>query len=454
LFAHVRDCSSLRLFFNKNKTMCPFSHWAVRWHPRKLLVLFVRNTNTPREKTNMPLTDAKLRALKPAKGAYKIADGEGLYIRVTSSGGRLWAIAYRYGGKQKSLSIGKYPIVSLLDARRARDEAKRLLASGIDPSAARKKERRQRTMASANTFEAVANEWFSLNSERWVQKYSVRLRSRLDDDLLPALGHRPISEIEPLEVLDAIRKIEKRDAIEMGRRVMQMAGSIFRYGVATARCSRDITADLKGALRPPKQTKHRTALPASELPTFVKALQNYDGDEVTKLAMQLLLLTFVRTSEVRFARWSEFEGLDSANALWRIPAGRMKMRRDHLVPLSPQAVSIVKRLRSLSKSEGFVFPGGNKDGVMSENTLLFAIYRMGYHKRATVHGFRATASTILNEAQFNRDWIEMQLAHFDNSVRGIYNSAEWLPQRQSMKCWWADYLEGTRRKRLEAVASF
>jgi integrase len=253
------------------------------------------------------------------------------------------------------------------------------LRRGIDPSDDRKATRRRKSIAAANTFEALANEWFEANKERWVESYSSRLRSRLDEDLIPELGKRPISEIEPLEVLDAIRKIEKRDAIEMAKRVMQMASSIFRYGVATARCGRDPTGDLRGALKPANSPKHRAALPAKDLPAFVAALEGYDGDLVTKLGLKLLILTFVRTSELRFARWDEFDGLDSTEPLWRIPAERMKMRRDHLVPLAPQAVAVIEMLRSRTGNSEHLFPAKTKREVISENTLLFTLYRLGYH---------------------------------------------------------------------------
>jgi integrase len=399
----------------------------------------------------MPLTDAKLRALKGKDATFKLADAEGLYVQVSPCGSRLWRLAYRFNGKQKSLALGRYPDVSLLEARRARDTAKDLLRGGTDPSDTRRAARRRKAIAVANTFEALANEWFEANRERWVESYSSRLRSRLDDDLIPALGKRPISEIEPIEVLDAIRKIEKRDAIEMAKRIMQMASSIFRYGVATARCVRDPTGDLRGALKPAKAPKHRAALSARELPAFMAALESYDGDLVTKLGLKLLILTFVRTSELRFARWAEFEGLDSTEPLWRIPAERMKMRRDHLIPLPPQAVVVIDALRRRTGNSEYLFPAKTKREVISENTLLFALYRLGYHSRATVHGFRSTASTVLNENQFNRDWIETQLAHFDGGVRGIYNAAEWLPSRRKMMCWWADYLNGTRGTKFAVV---
>lgn len=296
--------------------------------------------------------------------------------------------------------------------------------------------------APQSTFELVANEWFEINQDRWVETYRCRLRSRLDEDLLSALGGAFIDEIEPLTVLATMRAIEQRGAVESAKRILNMASSIFRYGVATGRCLRDPTADIKGALRPPLPPKRRTALPANEVPSFMRALSNYDGDELTKCGLRLLILTFVRTGELRFAKWSEFENLDGTDPLWRIPAERMKLRRPHLVPLSRQAVSTLQLLRKLTGKKTVLFPAPTKLGVISENTLLFALYRMGYHNRATVHGFRATASTVLNEAQFNRDWIELQLAHCDGSIRGAYNFAEWLPGRRTMLAWWADFLDG------------
>src|SRR3569832_2515856 len=322
----------------------------------------------------MPLTDAKLRALKTKSAAFKVSDAEGLFLLMPTSGAKLWRLAYRFDGKQKLLALGHYPAVSLLEARRLRDAAKQLLREGLDPSANRKAERRQKSIAARNTFEALAEEWFEANEARWVKTYSSRLRSRLDDDLLPSLGKRPIAEIEPLEVLDAIRLIEKRNAIEMAKRVMQMASGVFRYGVATGRCRRDPTADLRGALKPAKPPKHRTALPAHELPAFIKALAAYNGDAVTSLGLKLLELTFVRTSELRFACWSEFEGLDSKEPVWRIPAERMKMRRAHLVPLAPQAVAVLRALRKETGKSQHLFPAPTKLGVISEITLLFALF--------------------------------------------------------------------------------
>jgi integrase len=300
----------------------------------------------------------------------------------------------------------------------------------------------ERPLASVETFFVVAEEWFETNSSRWVETYRSRLRSRLNDDLLSELGSRNIAEIQPLDMLEAIRKIEQRGAIESAKRILNMASSVFRYGVATSRCHRDPTIDIKGALRPPHPANPRKALPAKEIPRFMSRLLKYDGDKVTELGLRLLVLTFVRTGELRFAKWSEFENLGGREPLWRIPKERMKLRRPHLVPLAPQAVSVVNALRKLTGKSEYLFPAPTRSEVISENTLLYALYRMGYHNRATVHGFRATASTVLNEAQFNRDWIEMQLAHRDSSIRGIYNFAEWLPGRRKMMSWWADYLDG------------
>lgn len=399
----------------------------------------------------MPLSDAKLRTLKGAAKAYKLADSGGLHILVPTSGARLWRFAYRFAGKQKVQALGPYPLVSLAEARRLRDASKKLLLKGIDPAAKKRADELEQRLAAGQTFSEVADEWFEKRRRRWVESYSSRLRNRLDADLIPSLGSRPIAEIAPIEVLDVIRKIERRDAIEMAKRVMQMASAIFRYGVATSRCPRDPTADLRGALQSPGPVKHRSSLSAADLPEFVHRLSHYTGEEVTRAALRLALLTFVRTSEVRFARWSEFEDLDGPERLWRIPAERMKMRRAHLVPLSPQVVDLLREVRRLSGRSPLLFPAATRTGVISENTMIYGIYRLGYHTRATVHGFRSTASTILNEHQFNRDWIEMQLAHADGSVRAIYNSAEWLPGRREMMCWWADYLDAAQVRGAEAA---
>lgn len=293
------------------------------------------------------------------------------------------------------------------------------------------------------SLENVAREWYHNRAAAWAPTYAGRLKNRLEVGLLEPLGSRPIANISPQDVLEALRRTEARDARETARRILRIASAVFRYGIAIGRCAQDPTISLKGALRPPKVVKHRATLSAKELPKFLRDLEQYQGD-LTRFAIQFVLLTFVRTNELRFAKWHELEDLDGSNPVWRIPAERMKMRRPHLVPLSKQAVDILGNIRGLALGSEYLFPANTKRGVISENTLLFALYRMGYRGRATVHGFRSLASTILNEAQFNRDWVEMQLAHADSSVRGIYNAAEWLPGRRAMLQWWADYVD-TRR---------
>jgi integrase len=293
------------------------------------------------------------------------------------------------------------------------------------------------------TLEDVASEWYQNKAGGWAPSYAGRLRNRLETGLLAHLGSRPIAGISPQDVLEAIRRTEARDVRETARRILRIASAVFRYGVATGQCAQDPTSALKGALKSRKAVKHRATLSARDLPKFLRTLEQYQGD-LTKLAMRLVLLTFVRTAELRFAKWSEFEDLDGKNPIWRIPGERMKMRRAHLVPLPKQAVTVLAEIRGLALGSPYLFPANTKLGVISENTLLFALYRMGYKKRATVHGFRSLASTVLNEAQFNRDWIEMQLAHADSSVRGVYNAAEWLSGRRTMLQWWADYLETQR----------
>ena len=357
----------------------------------------------------------------PPKSPIGYNGAEGFYLFVPASGFGLQAVPALAGAKP-----GK-------KARSKNAKLPQLRAPAME-----------RSLASVETFYDVAEEWFEINSTRWVETYRSRLRSRLNDDLLTELGDRNIAEIQPLDVLATIRKIEQRGAVESAKRILNMASSVFRYGVATSRCHRDPTIDIKGALRPPLPAKARKALPAKEIPKFMNRLLSYDGDKTTGIALRLLVLTFVRTGELRFAKWLEFENLEGKEPLWRIPKERMKLRRPHLVPLAPQAVAVLKSLRKLTGGEEYLFPGPTRLGVISENTLLYALYRMGYHNRATVHGFRATASTVLNEAQFNRDWIEMQLAHCDSTIRGVYNFAEWLPARRQMMIWWANYLDGKR----------
>jgi integrase len=390
----------------------------------------------------MPLSDAACRNARTSDRPVKISDAAGLHLLVKPSGSKLWRLSYRYGGKQKTLALGAYPTVSLLEARRRRDKAKEQLAAGVDPSQAKKEEKRVAKIGAANHFEGIAREWFAARRASWVPSYSDRLMRRLGADIFPSIGAKPVSSIEPPELLIMIRGIERRGAIVLAKRLLQVTGQIFRFAIATGRAQRDPTQDLRGALQSPGPQKHRAALKPADLPTFVRAVEGYAGDRSTALGLKLVLHTFVRSAEARFATWSEFEGLDGPLPLWRIPAHRMKARTEHLVPLSAQVVAMLQELKKLTSASEYVFPSPAKRGVISENTWIYAIYRLGYHSRLTVHGLRGTASTILNEQGFNRDWIERQLAHTErNGVRAAYNSAEWLSDRRAMMRWWSNYLD-------------
>lgn len=392
----------------------------------------------------MKLSDLKIRKLRPESRPQKYADGEGLLLRVTPHGGKHWKLAYRFDGKQKELSFGSYPAVSLKRARELRDEAKAAIAGGKDPSLIKRQERRQQRSQRIATFETLGREWHQRQSPGWSPRYAALILSRMEEDLFPEIGERAVDAIEPPEMLAVIRKIEDR-TVDTARRVNTYASSIFRYAIAIGMATRDPTQDIKGALQARPPVKHSPSLKAKEIPEFMGRLARYDGDRRTLLGLRLIIYTFVRTRELRFARWSEIEDLGGSKPLWRIPADRMKMKSDHIVPLAPQAVGI---LDQLSIDSDLIFTANTVSGVMSENTLLFAVYRMGYHSRLTVHGFRGTASTILNESGlFSPDWIEKQLAHEDrNKVRSAYNAAQYLEHRRIMMCWWADYIDAQERK--------
>jgi len=385
------------------------------------------------------LSDTLVRNSKPRTKPYKVFDGEGLFLLVTPAGGRYWRLKYVFDGKEKLLALGVYPDVSLASAREGRAEARKLLAAGKDPGAARKEAKRLEIASNANTFEGVAREWYAKREHEWAPGSLHCKRIYLEKHLLPKLGERPIVAITAPELLSILRVIEGRGTLDTARRVMQMCGQIFRYAIATGRAERNPVPDLRGALATPV-VKHHSFLQANELPEFLKHLAEYDGGLQTKLALRLLLLTFVRTNELRGADWAE---IDWEKADWRIPAVRMKMKQLHIVPLSRQAVDILRELKELTGGQRFVFPNQHNPATfMSENTMLYALYRMGYHSRATGHGFRSTASTILNEHEFRPDVIERQLAHGErNKVRAAYNHAQYLPERRRMMQWWADYLD-------------
>jgi len=390
----------------------------------------------------MPLTDAKCRNAKGKINRHKLSDGGGLHLLVNADGAKYWRLAYRWHGKQRTLALGIYPAVGLMEARAARDDAKRSLAANIDTSMVKRERKRAAKIATGNTFEAVAREWHENWKAARTPYYAGQILRRLEADIFPAIGRRPVAELEPPELLDVLRKVEKRGVNETARRLKQLIGQIFRFAIVTGRAKRDPSADLKDALRATGEPQRHRAMPLLELPTFLQKLETYSGEEQTKLALKLVTLTFLRTTELRAGKWNELENLDEKSAQWRVPAERMKMRFEHLVPLSRQAVAVLRELRALSGSSPHIFPSPGKEGYMSSNTMLYALYRMGYHGRATTHGFRGVASTVLNESNlFNRDWIERQLAHVErNEVRRAYNAAEWMPDRRRMMQWWADHI--------------
>jgi integrase len=391
----------------------------------------------------MPLTDTFCRNAKPGPKPKKESDGGGLFLLITPKpiGSKLWRMAYRYGDKQRTLAIGVYPVVSLADAREARDATKKLLAKGIDPSAEKKRQANEARNASASTFELVAREW---HEKRMAgrRKSAELVMQRLVKDIFPAIGKRPIGQIEPPEVLDMLRKVEARGFIVLAHDLKQRVSQIFRYAIATGRAVRDPSADLKGALRTRPEVRNHKPMPTAKLPEFLRSIDTSPSRLRTRLGLRLIVLTFLRTTELRAAKWTEIENLDGEAPLWRVPAERMKMKEEHLVPLSRQAVALLCELRAMSGSSPYIFPSPGKHRFMSRHTLLWALYSMGYQGEATIHGFRGCASTILNENNFNPDWIEKQLAHEErNKVRGAYNSAQWLPDRRRMMQWWADYLD-------------
>jgi integrase len=393
----------------------------------------------------MSLSDAKVRNAKPQSKPYKITDGEGMFLFVASSGSKYWRLKYHFAGKEKLLALGVYPEVSLADAREGRAQARKILAAGKDPGEAKKEAKRLIVLKSENSFEAVAREWHEHRKHEWKGRSGKIILSRLEAHVFPRIGNRPIADIAAPEVLSMLRTVEGRGTLDTAKRVMQTCGQIFMYAIATGRAERNPVPDLRGALKTPV-TKHHAYLKAAELPEFLQKLDAYDGAVQTKLALRLLLLTYVRTTELRAAEWKEVN-LEKAD--WRIPAERMKMKEEHIVPLSSQALSVLRELQKHTGNRQYIFPNQhNPSSFMSENTMLFALYRMGYHSRTTGHGFRSTASTILNEHGFQPDVIERQLAHSErNKVRAAYNHAQYLPERRNMMQWWADYIDGLAKKR-------
>lgn len=386
------------------------------------------------------LTDIQLRKLKPRATSYRVADANGLSIEVRPTGAKLWRYRYRHNGKANMLGLGKYPAVGLADARSKRDEAARSLANGIDPAVERRERRLAAKRAAETRFGVIADEWLA----KQPLADATHTKARRMFALASALRSRPVAEITAPEVLEVLRGIEARGAYETAHRTKQRIGQVLRYAIATGRCERDVTADLRGALTPITTTSRAAITSPTEIGELMRAIDGYTGQPTTRAALILAALTFVRPGELRRMEWCE---IDFDAAEWRIPGDKMKMRAAHTVALATQAVAILRELAPLTGRSRYVFPSLRTfDRPMSENTINAALRRLGYAKTEMCgHGFRAMASSILNEQGWHPDVIERQLAHVErNRVRAAYNRAQYLPERGRMMQAWADYLDGLR----------
>jgi integrase len=384
------------------------------------------------------LSDAKVRQAKPAAKPYKLYDGAGLFLLVHPNGSRYWRLKYRLAGKEKLFAVGVYPEVGLADAREKALGARRLIRDGGDPIAER---RRHQIGNASNTFQAMAGEWIASRENDWSPSYRNTVNAALTANLFPQIGTLPVRSITVPILRDALLLMERRGALSALRKVRMWASMVFRYAIATGRADNDPAAPLRGTFKAHKGRNFAALTKAEEFGQLLAKVHAYDGSPITRSALQLIAYTFTRTGELRAAEWAE---IDLATATWRIPAERMKMREEHVVPLSTQAAQILSELRKLTEHSRWVFPNErNRLKPMSENTILYALYRMGYHSRATGHGFRASASSLLNELGFDADVIERQLAHRErNKVRAAYHRAEYLSERRDMMQQWANYVDG------------
>lgn len=391
-----------------------------------------------------PLTDTKVRTAKPEGKPVALFDGGGLYLLVTPSGGKLWRLKYRFDGNEKLLSLGAYPEISLADARQRRDEARRNVAHGINPSSLRKAQKQAQT-EETETFEVIAREWYAKFTPTWSAGHAESIKGRLEKDLIPWLGKLPMKEIKATKVLEALRRIEDRGALEQAHRVRTIVGQVFRYAVATGRAERDVSADLRGALPQPPQRHHAAITEPGEVATLLQAIDGYQGHFMVRCALKLSPMLFVRPGELRHAEWAE---IDLNEAIWCIPAEKMKVKQPHIVPLCRQAVEILTELKELTGTSRYVFPSTRSHTrPMSDNTVNAALRYLGYDRDTmTGHGFRAMARTILDEVLHVRpDYIEHQLAHAVRDPLGrAYNRTSHLEERRRMMQQWADYLDGLK----------
>jgi integrase len=390
----------------------------------------------------MALSDAAIRVAKIGTSPFKLFDGGGLYLIVAPSGGKLWRLKYRYLGKEQSLALGRYPDVGLKEARARRDEARKLIADGKNPAFEKKRAAVAASVGAANTFAAIAEELIAKREREGLKDITTGKARWLLSLLKPDLGERPIAEIEPFELLAVLKKVETSGRLETAKRLLAFASRVFRYAVATTRANRDVAADLRGALTAPKVKHHAAIIEPMAVGALLRAIDGFDGQPVTIWALRLAPHVFVRPGELRQAEWSE---IDLEGAVWRIPASRMKMKREHAVPLSKQAVAILTEAQGLTGGGRFVFPGQRTPKrPLSENTLNAALRRLGYGvDEMTAHGFRSTASTLLNESGlWSPDAIERALAHGEaDGVRGAYHRGAHWNERVRMAQWWSDYLD-------------
>lgn len=394
----------------------------------------------------MALTDSGLKALKPRAKAYKVSDEKGLYVQVTPAGSKLWKFKFRNKlGAEKKLSLGAYPDLSLKEARELRDAARNKVARGIDPAEQKQRDKRAAKISAANSFEAVAKAYIAKNKRDGLADATVRKREWFLDIVRKRLGARPISEIEPFEILDAVRPFEASKNDEKAHRTLQFIGQVFRYAVANQIAKSDPTRDLRGALSSRKPKHHAAILEPAKVGELMRAIEGYDGQPITQFALRFSPYVFVRPGELRRAEWCE---IDLEAAVWRIPAAKMKGRQEHAVPLARQSLTILKEAQELTGDGKFVFPSiRSPRNPMSENTINAALRRLGFGKdEMTAHGFRAMASTLLNESgKWSADAIERSLAHKDKDhIRAAYHRGAHWKERVEMAQWWADYLDGLR----------
>lgn len=393
----------------------------------------------------MPLTELAIKAFKPKEKLYRVTDSGGLCLEISSAGGKLWRWRYYYNGKRQMLALGRYPDISLAQARLDRDIARKLLQTGKHPTREKKAEKLRRRAEGENTFEHLARQWLSLKQKGLDDKYHKLCKIRLEQHVFPVIGALPVTEITIPDVVRVVEKIGQKGTLEVARRMKQLMSQIFRYGAQRGLCPQNPAADLKDIL-PPIKEKHHACIPPDQLPALMKAIRAYDGAKLTIAALQLLALTFVRTGELIGAKWAE---IDWERKEWHIPAERMKMKRPHVVPLARQAIKILGSLKSLTGHREHIFYSSSSNSRhLSNGVFLMALRRMGYQNRMTGHGFRSLASTILNEKGYPSDVIERQLAHEDSDkVRSAYNRAEYLAERTKMMQDYANLLDNAAKSK-------